>query len=235
MKAVLISIQPQWCKKIISGEKTIEIRKSSPKLETPFKVYIYCAYGQELYADYPHGIISKVIKLGGVKVSGKNHIGNMLNGKVIGEFVCDKTDFFFADYYDNGSADLTPSRLIFGLGNANSELAYLDKCCLTHDELFDYIISGKYGHGWHISDLKIYDNSKKLSDFGQKCKYAKYQDDEMYGGWFCGNEYIECDWQDCPSCGGESCGYEDYAYCMCNGLKPLTRPPQSWCYVEQEK
>lgn len=99
-------------------------------------------------------------------------------GKVIGEFVCDKKDFFFADYYDNGSADLTPSRLIFGLGNANSELAYLDKCCLTHDELFDYITSGKYGYGWHITDLKIYDKPKELSEFN------------------------------------------------------LTRPPQSWCYVE---
>ena len=41
MKAVLISIRPKWCEKIISGEKTIEVRKTRPKLETPFKVYIY--------------------------------------------------------------------------------------------------------------------------------------------------------------------------------------------------
>ena len=41
-KAVLISIRPQWCEKIASGEKTIEVRKTRPKLKTPFKCYIYC-------------------------------------------------------------------------------------------------------------------------------------------------------------------------------------------------
>ena len=42
MKAVLISIQPKWGELIASGKKTVEIRKTKPKLETPFKVYIYC-------------------------------------------------------------------------------------------------------------------------------------------------------------------------------------------------
>lgn len=41
MKAVLISIRPKWCQKIISGEKTIEVRKTRPKLNPPFKCYIY--------------------------------------------------------------------------------------------------------------------------------------------------------------------------------------------------
>lgn len=40
-KAVLISIRPKWCEKIVSGEKTIEVRKTRPKMETPFKCYIY--------------------------------------------------------------------------------------------------------------------------------------------------------------------------------------------------
>ena len=40
--AVLISIRPKWCEKIISGEKTIEVRKTRPKLATPFKCHIYC-------------------------------------------------------------------------------------------------------------------------------------------------------------------------------------------------
>ena len=42
MKAVLISIKPNWCKLIWSGMKTVEVRKTRPKLETPFKAYIYC-------------------------------------------------------------------------------------------------------------------------------------------------------------------------------------------------
>lgn len=45
-KAVLISIRPQWCAKIASGEKTIEFRKSRPELKKPFKCYIYCKIGR---------------------------------------------------------------------------------------------------------------------------------------------------------------------------------------------
>ena len=44
-KAVLISIRPEWVEKIARGEKTLELRKTEPKLETPFKVYIYCTAG----------------------------------------------------------------------------------------------------------------------------------------------------------------------------------------------
>lgn len=39
-KAVLISIRPEWVEKIANYEKTIEIRKTKPDLETPFKCYI---------------------------------------------------------------------------------------------------------------------------------------------------------------------------------------------------
>ena len=46
-KSVLISIRPKWCELIASGEKTIEVRKTRPKLETPFKCYIYkCGNGK---------------------------------------------------------------------------------------------------------------------------------------------------------------------------------------------
>ena len=46
-KAVLISIRPEWCEKIINGQKTIELRKTRPKMDTPFKCYIYkCGNGK---------------------------------------------------------------------------------------------------------------------------------------------------------------------------------------------
>ncbi len=41
-KAILISIKPQYCELIANGKKTIEVRKTKPKLEPPFKCYIYC-------------------------------------------------------------------------------------------------------------------------------------------------------------------------------------------------
>ena len=82
MKSVLISIRPKWCARIASGKKTIEVRKTAPKLPTPFKCYIYCTQDKGLsfwksktyaYAD------------------DRSH--NMYdirgNGKVIGEFMCD--------------------------------------------------------------------------------------------------------------------------------------------------
>ena len=78
MKAVLISTQPKWCELIArainpvmySAFKTIEVRKTRPKLETPFKVYIYCTHGV-VWADYCH-----FVKDG--------------RGKVIGEFICNE-------------------------------------------------------------------------------------------------------------------------------------------------
>lgn len=46
-KAVLISLHPEWCEKIINGQKTIEVRKTRPRMDTPFKCYIYkCGNGK---------------------------------------------------------------------------------------------------------------------------------------------------------------------------------------------
>ena len=46
-KAVLISSLQKWCSKIANGEKTIEVRKTRPKMNPPFKCYIYeCGNGK---------------------------------------------------------------------------------------------------------------------------------------------------------------------------------------------
>lgn len=71
MKAVLISIQPKWCELIAKGKKTVEVRKTRPNLQTPFKCYIYCT-------KHPKGLITV------------NRQNERCNCKVIGEFVCDK-------------------------------------------------------------------------------------------------------------------------------------------------
>ena len=71
-KSVLISIRPEWCQLIVDGKKTVEVRKSRPKLETPFKVYIYCT-------------------VGGIKRMPKDYLTESFErGKVISEFVCDR-------------------------------------------------------------------------------------------------------------------------------------------------
>ena len=59
-KAVLLSTQPVWCEKMCNVighdekfnliyEKTAEIRKTRPKIKTPFKVYIYCTKPKNYY------------------------------------------------------------------------------------------------------------------------------------------------------------------------------------------
>ena len=47
MKSIMISIQPKWVKKIVNGEKTIEVRKNKPNLARPFKCYIYCTQNKK--------------------------------------------------------------------------------------------------------------------------------------------------------------------------------------------
>ena len=73
MKSVLISIQPKWCELIANGKKTVEVRKTKPKLETPFKVYIYMTKSYDTLFGY-----------------GKPKKLCVDGGKVIGEFICDK-------------------------------------------------------------------------------------------------------------------------------------------------
>lgn len=69
-KAVMIAIQPKWCEKIASLRKTVEVRKTQPKLKTPFKCYIYCTRSKKY-----RNLREMDEAFGG--------------GMVIGEFVCD--------------------------------------------------------------------------------------------------------------------------------------------------
>lgn len=76
--AVLISIRPEWCGKIANGQKTIEVRKTRPKLKTPFKCYIY-----ETKAINHYSIL---VDLDGVQKT----VYEKGRGKIIGEFICDR-------------------------------------------------------------------------------------------------------------------------------------------------
>lgn len=137
MKAVLMSIKPEWCEKIFSGEKTIEVRKTAPKLETPFKAYLYCTNGRFDITDIDD-VTSESVR---VVSEGR--------GKVIGEFVCravEKYDIDLGgDYYRISDKDSIQT-------------------CLDQNLLFKYG-NGRDLYGWHISDLKIYDKPRELGEF----------------------------------------------------------------------
>ena len=155
MKAVLISTQPKWVDKITSGEKTVEVRKTRPKSDTPFKVYIYCAKGKDLLREVTCWNTRTGIHKTNYKIINLDYCTNKIaNGKVIGEFVCDRIDEFdcdrvFMEYCVKGYIG-----------------AYLPirEMCLTKKQLIEYG-KGKTLYGWHISDLKIYDKPKELSEF----------------------------------------------------------------------
>lgn len=209
MREVLISIQPKWCELIASGKKTVEVRKTRPKTDVPFKCYIYQTKLRWVY--------TLLHALGFFAIARRLARGT---GKVIGEFVCDCIanyeaelwddetyeriqEFFepddFAEYgeyeyktvADNGDDFWRDNRL------CNSS-------CLTIEELRKYVGTGiATFYGWGISDLVIYDKPKELHHFFKPCG-------------------------DCDKKGTRRCT-EELTYCR---AKVITRPPQSWCYVE---
>lgn len=119
------------------------------------------------------------------------------NGKVIGEFTCDRiykleTQSPGGSYFVDGEDKPTTNRVA-------------RETCLGLADMHRYLQS-KTGYGWHISELKIYDAPKELSEFRRVCPNGLY----------------------CESCAmywnnGGTCG---------NGGLLIKRPPQSWCYVE---
>lgn len=187
MKAVLMSIKPNWCKLIWSGMKNVEVRKTCPKIETPFKVYIYCTEAGSWWQRFPKTGLQQ------------------MNGRFIGTFVCDKIDRMT----HIGTTSNEKSYELY-VETSDSEYEYADEllqaACLTKAEAEKYL-KGSDGYGWHISDLKIWNEPVKLKDFwGMKpCKH---------GG-------------DCCTCLQWDSLKED-----CCASRYISRPPQSWCYME---
>ena len=180
MKSVLISIQPKWCELIASGKKTVEVRKTRPKIDTPFKVYIYMTAGDAVYP---------------VTINGAPYTCSNVGGKcVIGEFVC---------------------RNIYDIECCSEDHNYFSQngTCLTVDEIIGYC-NGQDLYGWEIYDLVIYDKPKELGEFYH----------------FCGAN-PECEECEAHYYNSTECGAEDYCCSVVEGYKPLTRPPQSWCYA----
>lgn len=195
-KAVMLSIRPKWCEKIASGEKTIEVRKTRLKMETPFKCYIYCTSGRpDLNIPIsPERLMQDYLDTGSMK-SLNCPLGN---GKVIGEFVCDRiyeleTRSPGGSYYVKGEDQPTTNDVA-------------RQSCLSLRDMHDYLHAQK-GYGWHISNLKIYDTPRELSEFHRACPNS----------WYC--ESCAMHWENNGTCGNESL--------------QIKRAPQSWCYVEE--
>lgn len=220
-KAVLISIRPKWCELIANGKKTVEVRKNSPKLKTPFKCYIYCTKPSKRHQTICGCMVlnndelfrhpRKGIKYGDsieLMCEDDYSADNFLNGKVIGEFTCRTIEEFDSAWSEYAYA-VAPPGSVMPMHEETALRIMTEKGCLTYDDITEYFGDADYKASfWHISDLVIYDKPKKLDEFRRPCQESLY----------------------CESCAmwnnfGEWCG---------NAALQITSPPQSWCYVEQE-
>ncbi len=178
MKAVLISIRPEWVWKILNGSKTVEIRKNTPfYVDAPFRCYIYCTKGGRGKLMVNARAENPAITAGSAneREQAEAFGYEVANGKIVAEFTCDR----------------------FGKIDPSGEIqkwAMVD-ACLTREDVYKYL-GGDYGFGWRISNLKIYDHPRELWEFNAVPNEAQ-----------------------------EALGTKP---------KPITRPPQSWRYVEEE-
>ena len=219
MNSILMSMKPKRIVKIASGEMSVVVSKSVPKCGTPFKVYIYMTKENKVGRfdnNYEARMNAAKCLVGGL-------------GKVVGEFVCDKVDDFecsvaplninkkratiYDAFIDNGLYKVNGLKgyfegVIFERNNQHTADTILKNedlknMCLSAQDLFDYIsIIGKNFYGLHISDLKIYDKPKELSEF-----------------------MIPCREENCKKMCYKCWGHPQFI--------KITRPPQSWCYVEE--
>ena len=145
MKSVLISIRPKWCELIARGEKTIEIRKTAPNIDTPFKCYIYCTKNSDIFTENAKLVLKK----------------SECNGKVVGEFVCDGI------IIDERGENLDVFERC-GKMSRTELIAYgaTDVVCSRFKK-------DKRLYGWHISNLKIYDKPKEINEFIRPCMYGE--------------------------------------------------------------
>ena len=213
MKAIMISIQPQCVSKILNKEKLVEIRKTKPKCELPCKVYIYCTKPKKWWAFSNWGATSdelvwkikdKVKMCNGLEVWDDDC--ETLNGKVVAESTLNKVDTLERDLNDW----LPKNRY-----DVSNEL--LKNINLNQEQLWNYG-QDKILYAWYIDNLKIYDKPKELSEFSGVIPNNKCEKHE--NGFAC-----------------DKCDAYDKEHDTCLALyycrKPIKRPPQSYCYVEE--
>ena len=197
MRAIMKSVSPRICEKVANGDCTILVSKTVPKFDLPFKGYICCTNAKPyLYreANPPFKLF-----LDSDLYEGNGYDDRLFSGKVIGEFVCDEIIEWQYDrghqYYVDYPNDCTS---YFPYLKCHSEATGLR--CSEIEKLG----KGKPLYGLHISDLRIYDKPKELSEFRKPCKI------------------------NLPMC--DRCEY----YSTWNGrCENITRAPQGWCYVEE--
>lgn len=137
MKAIMISIKPEFVAKILKREKTIEIRKTKPLYLNPdTEVYIYCTKGPYI-----------------------GHLSNRYVGKVVAKFTLNKVEeirlnlaarFFTKSFIEKEILE----RSCLSQKELEDYLLVKGGCynCLC-------------GYAWHIDKLDVFHEPRELSSF----------------------------------------------------------------------
>ncbi len=99
---------------------------------------------------------------------------------------------------------------------ANADIAEL-MSCVSREDILKYA-NGKNVRGWHIDNLVIYKQPKELNEFFIYC-----------------GDNPKCEGCEAHYYSNTESGLEDYCCSIIDGYRPLSRPPQSWCYVKEVK
>lgn len=146
MKTILMSIKPEWCKLIAEGKKTIEVRKTFPKCDTPFRVLVYCTMGTVLWKKGDKLLLGEE----------RNRLIDgtpdyLLNGEVIGEFIC------------TGKYVVRPRAL-------TCESEFVKRSCVPLGELVEYVADREFPkdhvRGWCFQDFTLYESPNGLWKYG---------------------------------------------------------------------
>lgn len=213
MKYILLSIRPEWCCKLMNGDKKTEVRRGTAiynaisrliKEQGKVPCLIYCTKGKPYLwkfwfdGDDECGYCYET-SLAKDEYSPK--VGEILNGKVVAEF--------------EASAEIIESNQ-FSIRFTKTLNAFEleERSCLTQKQIGDYLVdddnSPILGTAVHIHDLKAFDKPKELKEFRHPCKRPEIGD---------------C----------ETCFRRGLRGLGCHLGTSIEKAPQSWCYAEEKK
>lgn len=194
MKAILMSIKPEWLAKILNGEKTVEIRKTKPNCELQIDVYLYCTkekYGLCFSKDPEDVWWSRYKDKDRVWCVHGGKVRQWLkrrevNGKVVAKFTLEKIETLeFRKEIPNGKLDENRHLYIDGFVTCepfyNGKISTVKNSCLSQKQLLEYGNLKKL-YAWHISNLQTFETPKELEQFissgrpPQSWQYIEVQD-----------------------------------------------------------
>lgn len=239
-KCIILSVQPQYLHKILTGKKTIEIRKSMPKCDYPIDVYLYCTKGKPyLYESveelwwWNDGALEPFgdnygVRLSDFKLPEKFHDSEsrgwnkLLNGFIVAKFTLNKVDIY--QIYDNHNEYGTWFKNGLIQLQIKDRKDFYKNSCLNKEDLENYIeipdieyyqndikTNKNIFYAWHIDNLEIFDNPMELREFYRNCK-------DYHNGW------SGCD---------DVCGYAENNECYGGKIK-INKPPKSWNYAYKD-